>query len=241
MIPKDVWINNIVNVLKELASEEYQIKGWVKNEIHDYCTYDKTEGRFLYDSDIEGFFKHAKEFGFSDDQITKIDAVRKAFETFSDEYSGYEDPIIIISDPQWHEIRKLAKKALDSLGITHYLDPSKSIFKDSLLLRLFWFSDPQHQLEFWITKKQPNSNPFQEAVSDFFTKFRLDEIIKNYRDYELTDDQVYKLKAFCKNLDAYQKKNQNEQDIQKILKDSEWHHIQELAKELVTLFNYKPL
>jgi hypothetical protein len=66
MTPKNLWIQNVVESLKQIASEEFQIKGWVKNEIHDYCTFLETKCGFLMDDDIEGFLEHAKEFGLSE-------------------------------------------------------------------------------------------------------------------------------------------------------------------------------
>ena len=110
--------------------------GWVKNEIHDYCTFVETCCRLFDDIDIAGFFEHAKEFGFSDIQYDKIFDACKAFKDFSSKYVGYEDPIIIVNDPEFPKVRKLAREALESMGITHYLDPSKQIFRDMILYRI---------------------------------------------------------------------------------------------------------
>ena len=240
MIPKDIWIRNVVESLKQLASEEFQVKGWVENEIHDYCTFIETSCGFLMDDDIEGFLKHAKEFGFSEEQIKKIDKVRIEFERYSDEKSGYEDPLTIINDPEWHKIRSLAKEALDSLGITRYLDPSKSIIKYSLLYNIFWISDSQGQHRIWILERRANSNPFKELLDGFFNTSKASKVIANYKEYEITDEQVKKLKELYELLKNYGEKVKDEENLQKILDDPEWRQIQTFAKETILIFDFKP-
>jgi hypothetical protein len=238
MTPKNLWIQNVVESLKQIASEEFQIKGWVKNEIHDYCTFLETKCGFLMDDDIEGFLEHAKEFGLSDVQIKKIDAVRIAFEEYADIHWGFGDPVFIVKDPKWHSIRDLAKEALVSLGITRYLDPSKSILKDSLLTYIMWLSKP-----FERSLKEADANTAQlnhfEYLRNCFFGSKVENIIANYKDYEISDDQVKKLKELYEYFKNYQEKDRDKHDYKKILDDSEWDHIQNLAKEVVALFNYK--
>ncbi len=126
MIPKNIWINSIIESLKEIASEEYQVKGWVKNEINACCTFVETCYRPFDDIDIAGFFEHAKEFGFSDIRYNMVFDACKAFKDFSNKYTDYEDSLIIFNDLELQGVRKLANEALWALGISHYLHPSKA-------------------------------------------------------------------------------------------------------------------
>jgi hypothetical protein len=238
--PKDVWIGNVVQYLKQIASEEFQYKGWVNNEIHEYCTFVETCCGLFDDIDIEGFFEHAKEFGFSDIQYDKIFDACKAFKDFSEKYSGYEDPLIIVKDPEFPKVRQLAQEALESMGITYYLDPSKQIFKDMLLSRIYWISDPEMQKRTSFMETSAKTNPFEELMHGFFNTAKASTIILNHKDYEITDDQVIKLKDLYQLLEAYREKVIGKDDLQEILDDPKWHQIQALADDIVKLFDYKP-
>ena len=239
MIPKNIWIKNIVKSLKQIASAEFQEKGWVKNEIHDYCTFVETSCGFFMEGDVEGFLEHAKEFGFSEIQIKKIDLVRKAFDEYTDEHGWYDDPAIIVKDPEWLKIRELAKDALKSLGIEKYLDPSKSIFKESLLRRIYWVSDRDIQ-DRWCLQESGPKQTFEALMNDIFKISKIAEIIAHYKDYEIRDNQIQVLRRFHDALKVYREKTQDFQNLRKIVDDPEWHHIQALAQEVVKVFEYEP-
>jgi hypothetical protein len=238
--PKDVWIHNVIESLKQIASAEFQEKGWVKAEIHDYCCYLETmcglfdEGLFDEFVDIR-----AKEFGFSEDQIKKLDMFRKAIHIFDSKYSRWEDPKVIISDPEWLKIREMAKDILKSLGIEKYLDPSKSIFKESLLNRIYWISDPVMQ-ERWCMQEKSSEYRVDELMDLMFKKFKFAEIIAHYKEYEIAENQIQPLKKLYEALKEYQEKIQGIQYFRKIINDPEWHQIRALAGEVVKVFEYKP-
>lgn len=239
MIPKDLWTENIIDSLKQIASGEFQEKGWVRNEIHDYCTFVETACGFFMDSDIEGFLEHAKEFGLTETQIQKLDMVRKSFEQYTDEHGHYEDPKIIINDPEWLKIRALAKDALKSLGVVHYLDPSKDILKDCLLSHVYGIAKPNASYLQRFQEKSAQQNPFEEEMDAIFRVFKIENILANYKDYEINEDQVVFLRRFYEALKAYRGKIQAAQNYSNILDDPAWHHIQSLAAETIKIFGYK--
>ena len=240
MTTKDVWIGNVVTFIKQIASAEFQEKGWVKNEIHDYCTFVETMCGLFDDSNFDDFIdEKAAEWGYSEEQIKKLDKLRCALNVFDAEHGCYEDPVIIVKDPDWLKIRELAKDALKSLGIEKYLDPSKSIFKESLLNRIYYLTDPDVK-ERWCMQERGSEQLFDEYMNSMFKKCKFSEVVAHYKDYEITDNQAQVLRKFYDVLKVYQAKNKDTQDFRKILADPEWHQIQALAGEVIQAFDYKP-
>jgi hypothetical protein len=238
--PKDVWIHNVIESLKQIASAEFQEKGWVRGEIHDYCCYIETIAGLSQEGLFNDFVdEKAKEFGFSDEQIKKLDQFRKAIRAFDLKFGGWEDPKTIISDPDWLKIRELAKDALKSLGIEKYLDPSKSIFKDSLLNRIYYLTDPDAQ-ERWCMQERASEQLFDELMNSMFKKCKFSEVVTHYKEYEITDAQALTLRQFYEALKAYREKQKDTRDIREVFNDPEWHQIQALAGEVVKIFDYKP-
>jgi hypothetical protein len=240
MNPKDVWIHNVIESLKEIASAEFQEKGWVKNEVHDYCTFVETMCGLFDDSNFDEFIdEKAADWGYTEEQIDKLDKLRDALNAFDAEHGCYEDPAIIVKDPDWLKIRELAKDALKSLGIEKYLDPSKSIFKDSLLNGIYYLTDPGTQAR-WCMQEKASEQLFDELLNGMFKKCKFSEVVAHYKDYEITDDQAQALRGFYQALKAYREKTQDARTIREVLNDPEWHQIQALAGEVVKAFDYKP-
>lgn len=237
---QEIWFKNIVEYLKQIASAEFQEKGWIRNEIHDYCTFVETMCGLFDDSNFQNFIdKYAKPFGLSGDQINKLDKIRNALNDYDAKHGCYEDPSIIVKDPEWLEIRKMAKDALNSLGITKYLDPSRSMFKDSLLYTIDDIRNKDSQERVWIKERRPNDNPFQDLMDSFFSVAKAKMVIDNYKDYEINDDQSVLLKSLYDALYKYKEVHEKEENLQKILDDPEWQKIQSLAGEIVKAFDFK--
>ncbi len=240
--PKDLWIQNVIESLKEFASSEFQEKGWIKGEIYDYCCYTEIICGLFHESIFDDFVdEKAKEFGFSSDQIEKLDRFRKAVRVFDARYGGWEDPQIILNDPEWSRIRELAKDALKSLGIEHYLDPSKDIFKKSLLRLIYWIADPEIFKQKSL-QERPNTekNPFEEFMDDIFRSSKFEEIIAQYKEYEITESQLILLKSIRDKLKLYKEKTPKPHNLIEVLEDPEWHQIQILATEVVNAFGFIP-
>lgn len=240
--PKDLWIKNVIDSLKEFASSEFQEKGWVRGVVHDYCCYIETINGLFQEAVFDDFIdEKAKEFGFSSDQIEKLDRFRKAVQAFDTRYGGWEDPKDILNDPEWSKIRELAKEALISLGIEQYLDPSKAIPKKSLLNLFYYMSEPEN-VDRWVMRevRKGERNPFEEFMDDIFRMCKLEEIIAQYKDYDITEDQLKSLKLLRDALVAYRKKTLEIKDLREVLGDVEWQRIQALAGEVVKAFDYQP-
>jgi hypothetical protein len=241
MTPKDVWLKNITDSIKQIASAEFQEKGWIRNEIHDYCTFVETMCGLFDDSDFENFVDvKAAEWGFSDKQIMNFDILRRALNAYDEKYGCYQDPSFIVKDPEWLKIRELAKDALKSLGIVHYLDPSKDIPKSSLLNHIYWISKPEVLGQWSMKESQSRDSRFDELIDNMFRINKFEEVIAHYKDYEITENQFKPLYNFFKALKNFREKINKRLQFEKILEDPEWHHIQALAADVIKVFEYEP-
>ncbi|HEX4839953.1 MAG TPA: hypothetical protein VFU89_05890 [Rhabdochlamydiaceae bacterium] len=239
MISKEVWVQNIISFIEQIASAEFQEKGWVNNEIHDYCTFVETMCGLFDDSNFEEFIDNeAAGCGYTEEQIRKLDELRCALNAFDLQHGCYEDPAIIVKDPEWLKIRELANEALKSLGIEYFLDPSKAIFKDSLLNSIYYLADPEAKTR-WCMQERGSEHLFDELMNGIFKKGKFAEIVTCYKEYEITDEEIEVLRKFYNALNAYREKKQGAQDIREIFNDPEWHKIQSLAGEVVKVFDYK--
>jgi hypothetical protein len=233
-------IEDIIDFIKQIASKEFQERGWVKGEVHDYCSYLDTITILFNDCFFEEYIDDPEnELGFTENQLFLLRGLRDMLNDFDNYYGGWEDPKKIITDPRWLKIRSKAQEVLKAFGVESYLDPSKEIVKDSLLTLIHKLANPIRQKELWIDNKRPSSKPFEEFLDDFYRTSRANEVITQYKDYEITEPQVEALKTLYMNLDRYKDKIVDTNDLQKILDDPEWHEIQKLAKEVIKIFNYQ--
>jgi hypothetical protein len=240
MTPKDVWIQNVIEFLKQIASAEFQEKGWVRNEIHDYCTFVETMCGLFDDSNFEDFIDNkAANWGYTDEQIKKLDKLRHALNAFDAKHGCYEDPALIVKDPEWLKIREMAKDVLKSLGIEKYLDPSKELIRYCLLDTIKDISRSDYQEKYWMKLRKPDSNSYEEVMKKFFQIYKAQALINHYKEYEITENQLEKLIKLYEALKAYREKKQDVQDLREIINDPEWHQIRALAGEVVKVFEYK--
>lgn len=242
MLPKKMWVNRIIGSLKQLASHEFQEKGWVKGEVHDYCSFAETIAQLYDDSSFEDFVvKYAKKFNFSKQQVENLDKLRVALDTYIDKHGCYGDPVSMLQDSEWHKIQKLAKDCLEVLNVGPFLDPSKAIPKNSLLHLISYLESYKFLERIWIKERRPNSNPFREWMNKFFYghAYRTKEIIERYREYDISEDQLQHLVKLFDSLNKYWEKMKNEENLQRILDDPEWHQIQSLAKKVIEVFQWK--
>ena len=239
---KKRWLNEIIESLKEIASEEFQEKGWVKGEIHDYCRFAGTICGIYEYAHLEDFIdNYAKKFELSDQQIQKLDQLRHALNAYVDKNGCYEEPEIILKDQEWHKIRQLAQECLRALHVEKYLDPSKDIPKKSLLYSIYHLTTPKSLERIWIEERKQGTNPFLESMDKFFhdPAYKTKDIIEHFRDYEVTEEQQRCLVKLYDVLKTYWEKKKNEENLRKILDDPEWHQIQSLAKEVLTAFDFE--
>lgn len=94
-------------------------------------------------------------------------------------------------------------------------------------------SDREYQTRVWIRGEGPEVNDFDETVCHFFDDG--DPILKDYKEYKITEDQYRLLLQFRERFKAFADEN----DLPEEFIDSpEWKRIMDLAKDVLSAFNY---
>ncbi len=91
-----------------------------------------------------------------------------------------------------------------------------------------------YQKRTWIRGEGPEEDAFDDMVCDYFGQ--CDSIIKNYKDFGISENQQKLLIDFRRKFQTFSDKN----DYPEIFIDTpEWAKITEIAKEILTAFDYK--
>jgi hypothetical protein len=103
----------------------------------------------------------------------------------------------------------------------------------SFLETIEGISDKEYQRRVWIRGEGPEVDDFDETVCHFFQEG--DNILANYKDFRITENQYELLKKFQDNFKAFSDVNDWPQDFIDTL---EWAKITKMAKEILEAFNY---
>jgi len=98
--------------------------------------------------------------------------------------------------------------------------------------------DKFYQKRIWILCEGPECQAFDDAVCDFFDIG--DPILKNYKEFGVTENQYKLLKKFRDQFKSFSDEN----DFPELFIDTpEWTKIMDMAKDVLKAFNYskKPL
>ena len=95
-------------------------------------------------------------------------------------------------------------------------------------------SDLEYQKRVWIRGEGPEVDNFDETVCHFFDDG--DPILKNYKDYGITDSQYQLLKQFRGQFMDFSDKHHWPEGFIAI---PEWEKITEMAKKVLKTFNYQ--
>ena len=98
-------------------------------------------------------------------------------------------------------------------------------------------SDKNFQERIWIKGIGPECSSFEEAICDFFDDG--EPILKNYKEFGLTDKQYEEVIQLQNELQKYCDKTPEIVDNKEVLEDPEWAKIRKIAKEVLEAFNYK--
>ena len=107
------------------------------------------------------------------------------------------------------------------------------ILKDFLRL-ISDISDKEFQMRVWIKGIGPECIDFDETCSYFFHEGV--DVIKNYKDYGITEHQEKLLTSLEKIFDAFLE-DHLEEPIE-FINTQEWQHVVDEAKKVLKAFNY---
>jgi hypothetical protein len=106
-------------------------------------------------------------------------------------------------------------------------------FKEFLKL-IFFISDKDFQKRVWIKGIGPERIDYDETIEFFFADVA--QIIHNYEEYGINENQYQLLKEFYHLLDDFSDKNYIPFEF---IDTPEWQHVVDEAKKVLEAFNYK--
>lgn len=95
-------------------------------------------------------------------------------------------------------------------------------------------SDIGYQQRVWVLAEGPECDDFSETVCNFFDL--ADLVIKEHKDFGITDDQHLLLKKFRDDFEAFSEDKYLAEDF---ISSPEWKRIVQMAKEVLVAFNYR--
>jgi len=93
--------------------------------------------------------------------------------------------------------------------------------------------DKDYQKRIWIRGEGPECQAFDDAVNDFFDIG--DPILKEYKDFEITENQYQLLKKFRERFEMFSDENDFPEEF---IDTPEWARIMDMAKDVLKAFNY---
>ena len=102
-------------------------------------------------------------------------------------------------------------------------------------------SNAQLQQKTWVEGGGHPYAFFEETMHQVFDDYELAEILNNYENYGISNEQYKLLNKFYKLLNQYSHEKMSwlqTIDPKEILKDPRWHVIQKIAKEVLKAFNF---
>lgn len=116
-----------------------------------------------------------------------------------------------------------------------FTDKDRKQILENFLETIEGISDKEYQKRIWIKGKGPEVDDFDETVCHFFDDG--DPILKNYKDYGITDVQYHLLMKFRTLFDTFVNgpKPYLPEDF---INTSKWKKIMKKAKDVLKAFDY---
>lgn len=102
-------LNNLLDIINEFSSKEYQIRIWVKGLGPECTDYDETLDFFFTDG--VPIIDNYKAYGITQNQYELLRIFQQALEEFSDKNFI---PLKFIDTPEWQHIIDKAKQVLEA-------------------------------------------------------------------------------------------------------------------------------
>ncbi|MBX7066892.1 MAG: hypothetical protein K1X28_06655 [Parachlamydiales bacterium] len=241
IMKRNLWINNIISCVKEIASADYQERAWVKFEIHKPCDFGEIMCSLFDDSAVVEFIKKANELGLSWKQKRKISKLIRALDSYGDNpevYAPTNPPMLdgkkMLSDPEWQKIQRMAQKVLDAFAKMKYESENQEDWLDSILYWIFKYSDTENQKRSWVDQSETFFSTPRDMYDGLFMYSDLDDFMDGFVEkIGLTKQQVDALRKFYTQIRATPFKTA---EYKGILDNAEWQKLQATAKETLEKF-----
>lgn len=113
-IPRELWISNVRGVLERIANENYQRRVWFERD-PNFSSPSEWRMELFGDNFFDDFIE-SEDVGLSDEQRTLAKSFSLLLKNYFAKFDPkYADPVAVVDDPAWHQIRNKAKILLDLL------------------------------------------------------------------------------------------------------------------------------
>jgi hypothetical protein len=116
MMEYDDWINSIVTVLEEFASQEFQKRVWLRGEGPEVSSYEEVVNRFFDDYAINELIDvEWRQAGLTEEVRKTLTTFRNTLEEFNELVPVLPHPKDILRNSKWPQVRKAAQDTLNEL------------------------------------------------------------------------------------------------------------------------------
>ena len=119
-----------------------------------------------------------------------------------------------------------------------FTNEEKMHILEGFLTNVFCLSSKEYQWRVWIEAKGPECDDYDQTI-DFFLE-EGEDIIKNYKNFNITDKQYHLAKKLWDEVDTFDASTERPYLSQDFIDTPEWTKITEMAKEVLITFNWKP-
>src|SRR3990172_396341 len=115
MIPKELWIQNIVDVIVQIADPLFQEKAWVQGKTFLSISFNETVCQLYEDWKFEKFLKDCEQKkDLPEDLLVELKRLFKSLDIYINEHEPYSvNEVDMLKDPKWHQIQKKAQHIID--------------------------------------------------------------------------------------------------------------------------------
>lgn len=110
---RNVWRENIINILSDISDESLQMKAWIKGE--GYCATPDEMYCMLFDDYSIELFVEDNFVALNHEQKSSAKKLITLMNLYSDVCGVSMNPSDVISNASWEEIRVQAKDFFDTL------------------------------------------------------------------------------------------------------------------------------
>ncbi|MGE3622547.1 MAG: hypothetical protein AB7H77_01555 [Bdellovibrionales bacterium] len=130
-----IWTENILRLVEEFSSEEFQKRVWVTGETLYRSSYAEALCQF-FDMKVDQLIDvEWRQVGLSESQRNKLALFRDALNMFNDKLPKNTSSESIINSADWVRIRQLAKESLEEFL------PPKGIYHQQYI-KDWWITPP---------------------------------------------------------------------------------------------------
>ena len=109
------WLARIVAAAQNIASDEFQRDAWFPGG-HAVSSPDEIYQVLIEDCTFDLFFETYGK-SFNEEQQRSWKRLRNALQEYYDKLPASPDPNLVLNDPEWHTVRKIAQEFVRAFSV----------------------------------------------------------------------------------------------------------------------------